>query len=76
MTPSSSSTEANVQAVRTGIDAFNRGDINAMTALGGDDFEYDWSSTTSGSNRRSSSLAATTSSSQPPFTRAAAKAYP
>jgi ketosteroid isomerase-like protein len=44
MTPSfsSSSTEANVQTVRAAIDAFNRGDIDAVTALGGDDFEYDW----------------------------------
>jgi ketosteroid isomerase-like protein len=34
--------QANVEAVRTAIDAFNRGDREAMLELGGDDFEYDW----------------------------------
>jgi ketosteroid isomerase-like protein len=45
MTPSSSSssTEANVELVRAAIEAFNRGDLEAMLELGGGDFEYDWS---------------------------------
>jgi ketosteroid isomerase-like protein len=45
MTPSSSSSsaESNVKTVRAAIDAFNRGDLEAMLALGGGDFEYDWS---------------------------------
>jgi ketosteroid isomerase-like protein len=33
----------NVEKVRQAIDAFNRRDTKAMLALGGDDFEYDWS---------------------------------
>jgi ketosteroid isomerase-like protein len=35
--------QANVEKVRTAIDAFNRRDIDAMIELAGDDFEYDWS---------------------------------
>ncbi len=35
--------EANVEKVRQAIDAFNRADMEAMLALAGDDFEYDWS---------------------------------
>jgi hypothetical protein len=38
-----SSAEANVEVVRGAIDAFNRGDVEAMLALAGEDFEYDWS---------------------------------
>jgi ketosteroid isomerase-like protein len=41
--PSPSSAEANVATARKAIDAFNRGDVEAMRALGGDVFEYDWS---------------------------------
>ena len=41
MTPSS---DANVELVRKGIDAFNKGDFEAMLQLGNaEDFEYDWS---------------------------------
>jgi ketosteroid isomerase-like protein len=41
--PSRSEVEqANVEAVRAAIDAFNRGDREAMLELGGEDFEYDW----------------------------------
>jgi ketosteroid isomerase-like protein len=43
VTSSSSSVEANLEAVRAAIDAFNRRDVEAMRTLGGDDFEYDWS---------------------------------
>jgi len=39
----SSSVEANLETVRAAIEAFNRRDVGAMRALGGDDFEYDWS---------------------------------
>jgi steroid delta-isomerase-like uncharacterized protein len=39
----SNSAEANVDTVRKAIDAFNRGDVDAMLALAGEDFEYDWS---------------------------------
>jgi ketosteroid isomerase-like protein len=39
----SDSAEANVETVRVAIDAFNRGDVDAMLALAGEDFEYDWS---------------------------------
>ena len=35
--------QAHVEAVRQAIDAFNRADMDAMLALAGDDFEYDWS---------------------------------
>ena len=35
--------EANIETVRVAIDAFNRGDVDAMLALAGEDFEYDWS---------------------------------
>jgi ketosteroid isomerase-like protein len=43
--PSPSPTEqANVEVVRQGIEAFNRGDFDAMLQLGNaEDFEYDWS---------------------------------
>jgi steroid delta-isomerase-like uncharacterized protein len=42
--PSSPSpAEANIETVRRAIDAFNRGDVDAMRELGGDDFVYDWS---------------------------------
>jgi steroid delta-isomerase-like uncharacterized protein len=41
--PSPSEAEANVETVRKAIDAFNRGDADAMRAIGGDDFVYDWS---------------------------------
>ena len=35
---------ANVEKVKTAIDAFNRRDVEALTALGNAaDFEYDWS---------------------------------
>ena len=36
---------ANVEVVRQGIEAFNRGDFDAILQLGGaaEDFEYDWS---------------------------------
>jgi ketosteroid isomerase-like protein len=34
---------ANVELARTAIDAFNRQDVEAMRALGSDDFVYDWS---------------------------------
>lgn len=35
---------ANVETVRTAIDAFNRGDMEAMLKLGyAEEFEYDWS---------------------------------
>jgi ketosteroid isomerase-like protein len=34
---------ANVETARIAIDAFNRRDVDAMRALGGDDFVYDWS---------------------------------
>jgi ketosteroid isomerase-like protein len=34
---------ANVETARIAIDAFNRRDVDVMTALGGDDFVYDWS---------------------------------
>jgi ketosteroid isomerase-like protein len=40
---SSEAQQANVERVRAAIDAFNRVDMEAMLALGGDDFEYDWS---------------------------------
>jgi ketosteroid isomerase-like protein len=40
---SSSSTEANLETVRAAVDAFNRRDVDAMMALGHDDFVYDWS---------------------------------
>ena len=40
---SSSSTEAQLETVRAAVDAFNRRDVEAMRALGGDDFVYDWS---------------------------------
>jgi ketosteroid isomerase-like protein len=40
---SSSSTEAHLETVRAAVDAFNRRDVEAMRALGGDDFVYDWS---------------------------------
>ena len=35
--------QAHVEAVLQAIDAFNRADMDAMLALAGDDFEYDWS---------------------------------
>ena len=39
-----SSSDANVELVRKGIDAFNKGDFEAMLQLGNaDEFEYDWS---------------------------------
>jgi ketosteroid isomerase-like protein len=41
--PSPSTAEVNVATARSAIDAFNRGDVEAMLALGDDDFEYDWS---------------------------------
>ena len=34
---------ANLETARTAIDAFNRRDVDAMRALGDDDFVYDWS---------------------------------
>jgi ketosteroid isomerase-like protein len=40
---SSSSAEANIETVRRAIDAFNRGDVDAMLALATEDFVYDWS---------------------------------
>jgi ketosteroid isomerase-like protein len=41
--PSASEQEANVEIVRKAIEAFNRRDVNAIAALAGDNFEYDWS---------------------------------
>jgi ketosteroid isomerase-like protein len=41
--PESTSTEAHLETVRAAVDAFNRRDVEAMRALGGDDFVYDWS---------------------------------
>jgi len=35
--------QADVEAVRQAIDAFNRAGMDALRALAGDDFEYDWS---------------------------------
>jgi ketosteroid isomerase-like protein len=44
VTSPSPSSESNVEAVRRAIDAFNRGDVEAMLELGdAKDFEYDWS---------------------------------
>ena len=44
MSPSSSSsTEANLETARAAVDAFNGRDVDAMMALGHDDFVYDWS---------------------------------
>jgi ketosteroid isomerase-like protein len=34
---------ANVEVARQAIDAFNRRDVDAMRALGDEDFVYDWS---------------------------------
>jgi ketosteroid isomerase-like protein len=34
---------ANIKKVKTAIDAFNRRDVEALTELADDDFEYDWS---------------------------------
>ena len=34
--------EERIEFVRAAIDAFNRRDADAMRALAGDDFEYDW----------------------------------
>ena len=34
---------ANVETAQGAIEAFNRGDVEAMRSLGGEDFEYDWS---------------------------------
>jgi ketosteroid isomerase-like protein len=42
--PSPSEAEANVEMVREAIEAFNRGDMQAMLKLGyAEEFEYDWS---------------------------------
>jgi ketosteroid isomerase-like protein len=43
MTTPETKPQANVQKVRSAIDAFNRRDVDAMIELAGDDFEYDWS---------------------------------
>jgi ketosteroid isomerase-like protein len=40
--PESTRTEANLEFVRRAMDAFNRGDLEAMLELAGEDFEYDW----------------------------------
>ena len=37
-----SSEDAQIEVVKTAIDAFNRRDTDAMLALGSDDFVYDW----------------------------------
>jgi ketosteroid isomerase-like protein len=41
--PESTQIEANLEFVRRAMDAFNRGDLDAMLELAGEDFEYDWS---------------------------------
>jgi uncharacterized protein len=38
----STQVEANLEFVRRAMDAFNRGDLDAMLELAGEDFEYDW----------------------------------
>jgi ketosteroid isomerase-like protein len=40
---SASWAEANLKTARAAVDAFNRRDVDAMMALGHDDFVYDWS---------------------------------
>jgi steroid delta-isomerase-like uncharacterized protein len=40
--PESTQIEANLEFVRHAMDAFNRRDMDAMLALAGDDFVYDW----------------------------------
>lgn len=38
----STQVEAKLEFVRRAMDAFNRGDLDAMLELAGEDFEYDW----------------------------------